>query len=118
MMQDASCCGIILLIGQNGNKFAVLPFSFWGEMNVAIDRFGRVLIPKQIREQLGLNPGTKLRLEPTEEGLSLLPVRKHDLFSDRDGVLVFTGGLAGDSQGAVDEIRTARMRKVAGLRVW
>ena len=32
-------------------------------MTVTIDKFGRVLIPKPLRDQLGLQPGAELSLD-------------------------------------------------------
>jgi AbrB family looped-hinge helix DNA binding protein len=38
-----------------------------------MDRFGRVLIPKKVREQLGLEPGEALALEVQDHRLILSP---------------------------------------------
>ncbi|MEL7161298.1 MAG: AbrB/MazE/SpoVT family DNA-binding domain-containing protein [Bacteroidota bacterium] len=40
-------------------------------MEVTIDKFGRVLIPKKVREQLGLYPGVRLSLRTDEPNCSL-----------------------------------------------
>lgn len=84
-------------------------------MNVVLDKFGRVLIPKRVRDQLGLKPGTELRLETGERAISLIPAEDERLLDDEGGVLVFTGKLTGEAAGAVGQLRNERMRKLAGL---
>ncbi len=32
-------------------------------MDLTLDRFGRVVIPKRVRDRLGLHPGSRLRLD-------------------------------------------------------
>jgi AbrB family looped-hinge helix DNA binding protein len=44
-------------------------------MMVSIDRAGRVVIPKAIREQLGMGPRTRLSLEVVGGGVRLTPQR-------------------------------------------
>lgn len=41
--------------------------------DVTIDRFGRILIPKALRQRHGWNSGLALRLEPDGEGLRVVP---------------------------------------------
>ncbi|MHB8342303.1 MAG: AbrB/MazE/SpoVT family DNA-binding domain-containing protein, partial [Mycobacteriales bacterium] len=43
-------------------------------MQVTIDRFGRVVVPKSYRQRLGLGPGRVLLIEETGAGLLLTPV--------------------------------------------
>jgi AbrB family looped-hinge helix DNA binding protein len=38
---------------------------------VTIDKYGRITIPKKMREALHLTPGTRLQLELFEDGLKL-----------------------------------------------
>jgi AbrB family looped-hinge helix DNA binding protein len=40
-------------------------------MEVTIDKFGRILIPKKIREMLGLKPGTRVELVADTEKRNL-----------------------------------------------
>ena len=44
-------------------------------MMVSIDRAGRIVVPKDLREVLGLNPGAELSIEIVGDGLRLTPVR-------------------------------------------
>jgi AbrB family looped-hinge helix DNA binding protein len=42
---------------------------------VSIDRAGRIVVPKDLREVLGLNPGAELSIEIVGDGLRLTPLR-------------------------------------------
>lgn len=44
-------------------------------MHVTIDRVGRIVIPKQFRDALGLEPDTLLEVIPDGAGLHLEPVQ-------------------------------------------
>lgn len=58
-------------------------------MDLTIDKFGRVVIPKPVREGHGLGPGSKVTL--TEEGRKIVlnPVQEQDQLVEEDGILVF-----------------------------
>jgi AbrB family looped-hinge helix DNA binding protein len=40
---------------------------------VTIDKAGRIVVPKEMRDQLHLAPGTPLRVERSGDGLTLVP---------------------------------------------
>jgi AbrB family looped-hinge helix DNA binding protein len=42
-------------------------------MNVSIDRAGRVVVPKHMRDALGLSPGTPLEVEVVDGHLEISP---------------------------------------------
>ena len=65
-------------------------------METTVDKFGRIVIPRRVRESLGLRPGTKLELELFGDEVVLKPVREEPNVVDKDGVLVFTGSAIGD----------------------
>lgn len=44
---------------------------------VSIDNSGRIVIPKPIREAMGLNPDTPLELVVDGDGLRLTPIRRN-----------------------------------------
>ena len=85
-------------------------------METTIDRFGRVVIPKQMREDLGLRPGAALRLEEDREGILLRPLRDEPPVVDRQGVLVFRGRATADLAQAVQAQRAERMTHLARRR--
>ena len=71
-------------------------------MEATLDKSGRIVIPKQIRDDLGLSPGSVLRVE-------------RETLVVKDGVLIFTGELDEDIEQAVQRDRELRSRKLAGL---
>ena len=81
-------------------------------MEATLDRFGRVVIPKRVREHLGLTPGTVLEVEEGGREIHLRPAHEEPQVADRDGVLVFTGKATGDVLGALRRERKHRLERV------
>jgi len=84
-------------------------------MEATLDKFGRIVIPKQVRDDLGLSPGAVLRVEEAGEGIVLKPVPGQSPLIVEDGVLVFTGEVAGDLERVVQWDREERAKKLADL---
>lgn len=85
---------------------------------VEIDKAGRVVIPKQMRDAMGLHAGTRLRIEQDHEKLRLEPDFPEPHLERRNGVLVLVGSppLPADNVNrSIEEDRERRMRFVAGL---
>ncbi len=59
---------------------------------LVIDKAGRVVIPKPLREELHLEPGDSLEIESTGEQITLRPVRGTGPLSKEHGVWVFHSG--------------------------
>jgi AbrB family looped-hinge helix DNA binding protein len=85
-------------------------------VKTTIDKLGRVVIPKEIREDLGLDPGTTLQIEREADALRLRPLHGESNLEERRGVLVFTGEPQGDLKRAVERDRDARLGHLANLR--
>ena len=83
-------------------------------METTLDRFGRVVIPKRVRDGLGLRPGAVLIIEERGNGLHLMPVPEGDNLREEDGVLVFAGRVEGDLSACVRAEREARLDDVSG----
>ena len=45
-------------------------------METTIDSLGRIVVPKALRDALGLTPGTKVDLSRYGSGLQLIPARR------------------------------------------
>lgn len=60
-------------------------------MTVKIDKAGRIVLPKDVRDRLRLRAGTSLELEERVEGLVLRPVRQRPSMIQKDGVWVHLG---------------------------
>ena len=41
-------------------------------MDATLDRFGRIVIPKKVRDNLDLGPGSQMRIEEIDYGIVLL----------------------------------------------
>lgn len=63
-------------------------------MRLVIDKAGRVVIPKPLREELHLEPGDTLEMETTGEQITLRPVRGTGPLTKEHGVWVFYTGQA------------------------
>src|SRR5580658_9942426 len=59
---------------------------------IQIDKAGRVVLPKPLREQFHLLPGDKLRLSVERNGFRLEPTEAGGELVRKGSVLVFTGG--------------------------
>ena len=77
-----------------------------------VDRFGRVVIPKKIRDDFNLGAGTPVRFEESEQGIVLKPVRGEPNLHCKDGVLVFSGSALGDLSEAIEKHREERARNI------
>ncbi|TVR67289.1 MAG: AbrB/MazE/SpoVT family DNA-binding domain-containing protein [Spirochaetaceae bacterium] len=60
-------------------------------MKVAIDRLGRIVIPKSVRERYHLVPGTDLELDVDVNGFHLKPAHDDPVLIRKEGVLVHHG---------------------------
>jgi len=81
-----------------------------------LDRFGRLLIPKALREAAGLRTGVEVEIVADDEGLRLLPRHRGVLLKEVDGVLIAAGEAAGDLASAVRHDREKRVRRLLGRR--
>jgi len=75
----------------DGSTHSIVP-----EMNarLTIDKAGRVIIPKPLREELHLEPGDSLEMESAGEQITLRPVRGTGPLTKEHGVWVFHAGRA------------------------
>ncbi len=68
---------------------------------VSLDRFGRIVVPKPMRDELGLPAGSELSIEVAGDTVVLTPLADNDRIVARDGLVVFTGDV-------LDQIRSGR----------
>ena len=62
-------------------------------MRIKIDKAGRIVLPKPVRERLHLRAGAELELEHRSEGLSLKPVERGPSMVLEKGIWVHLGQL-------------------------
>ena len=86
-------------------------------MTITVDRAGRIVLPKQIRERLRIQSGCALSLEERAEGILLRPVRRRASLILKSGLLLHRGeAVRGyDWSRMVEDQREERMQDVSGL---
>lgn len=77
-------------------------------MRATIDKAGRLVIPKAMRESLGLVPG-EVEVIPDGAGLHIEPLAD-DFLADEDGMLVIPAGGVTVSDDLVRTLRDADQR--------
>jgi AbrB family looped-hinge helix DNA binding protein len=86
---------------------------------LTIDKAGRIVLPKPVRDELQLSPGDSLEVESSEERVILRPARRHGRVYKKQGVWVMHGG-APLSQEVVDktirDVRREREQSFLGKR--
>jgi AbrB family looped-hinge helix DNA binding protein len=84
---------------------------------VTLDRAGRVVLPKSLRDELHLSPGDTLDLTVQGDEVRLRPRRSSSPLQKKQGVWVFSTGrpMASDETAeALRDIREQRDRRNAG----
>ena len=85
---------------------------------VTLDKAGRVVIPKRLRDALRLTPGDSLTLESNGNEVTLRPVRSGAALRKERGIWVFRGGAkltAAETDRALQESRLERDLELGGL---
>lgn len=85
---------------------------------ITIDRAGRVVIPKLVRDELGLDAGDLLQIDSNGESLTLRPVRTKSPLSKEHGIWVYHGGgklSVTETSNLIRETREKRDRKNLGV---
>jgi AbrB family looped-hinge helix DNA binding protein len=85
-------------------------------MVLKVDRAGRIILPKSVRDRMGLQPDSELVLEETGDGIVLKPRQPEQLWKRENGRLVFCGEPAGkiNWDTIVDDMREERIREIGG----
>ena len=60
-------------------------------MEAVIDQAGRIVLPKPIRDALGLLPGTRVDISPYGAGAQIVRAGRTARLIEEDGVLVAAG---------------------------
>ena len=81
-------------------------------METSLDRFGRIVIPKKIREDFDLKAGTPIRIEESEQAIILTPIHGEPNLHVKDDVLVFSGSPLEDLSGTLAKHREERIKSI------
>lgn len=86
-------------------------------MTLKIDKAGRVILPKPVRDRLGLHAGSELEMQETAEGVTLRPAGQEPSMVKEKGIWVHTGKVppGWDVVQAIKDDREERIRKQSGL---
>jgi AbrB family looped-hinge helix DNA binding protein len=80
-------------------------------MRLIIDKAGRVVIPKPLREELHLEPGDALEMETSGEQITLRPVRGTGPLTKEHGVWVFHAGVPLTASATDEMLRQVRAER-------
>ena len=86
-------------------------------MKLRLDKSGRVVLPKPIRQRLGLRAGTTFEARESPEGLLLRPITQRPSLVERDGFLIHTGqaAVSVDWQRLFHDLEDERLKDILGL---
>ncbi len=84
------------------------------DTRVTIDRAGRVVVPKAVRDELRLQPGDELELRSGPDSITLAPVHNSTTLVKEQGVWVYRSGVPSSQSlpTIIDEDRQNRRRDV------
>ncbi|HET7442802.1 MAG TPA: AbrB/MazE/SpoVT family DNA-binding domain-containing protein [Terriglobales bacterium] len=78
---------------------------------LTIDKAGRVVLPKPVRDELQLAPGDSLELESSDQQIVLRPVRGTLALQKEHGVWVFCAGEPLSASTVKDTLREVRQER-------
>ena len=84
---------------------------------LTLDKAGRIVLPKPVRDEMQLSAGDLLEIESSEERIVLRPARGKGHMKKENGVWVFDSGEALSAemvQRTTRKIRDQRQRKALG----
>jgi AbrB family looped-hinge helix DNA binding protein len=86
---------------------------------LTLDKAGRVVLPKPVRDEMQLRPGDALELENSEDRIVLRPRRGNKGLHREQGIWVFSSGTdmpisAETTDGILQEIRRERELSLLG----
>lgn len=84
------------------------------EREITIDRSGRLVIPKDLRDQHHLRAGAKLRVINDEDCIVLVPSRSEPRLVEKDGLLVVKSRSKAEIPDHRD-LRDERSAKLGGI---
>jgi len=84
-------------------------------IKISLDRAGRLVLPKSLREEMRLSPGDDLLVENEGDRITLRPIRPEGLLKKEYGVWVYQGESSNVAiPKLIDEEREKRLRELAG----
>jgi AbrB family looped-hinge helix DNA binding protein len=82
---------------------------------VCVDRSGRIVLPKPVRDRLRLEPGDDLVIEADENAITLRPIRPKANFVKKRGIWVYQGEPSDESVvDLIERVRDERIKEIIG----
>src|SRR5215831_16043017 len=91
---------------------------YFNGMKTTIDRGGRVVIPKVLRERAGLKPGMEVEVRLMDGNIEIRPAESHGQLVRKEGFLVWEPGpgapaiTVDDVNRAIHEVREEREERI------
>jgi AbrB family looped-hinge helix DNA binding protein len=85
------------------------------DMELVLDRYGRVGFPKALRKDFNLGPGSRLKVREMDREIILCPEEETPTCQQKGPTLVFTGGALGSITDSVSQMRQERDQKTGGM---
>jgi AbrB family looped-hinge helix DNA binding protein len=82
---------------------------------LTIDKAGRIVLPKPVRDELQLSPGDSLEIESSEDRVVLRPVRGGGRIYKKQGVWVMHSGAPLSQEVVEKTIRQVRREREQGF---
>jgi AbrB family looped-hinge helix DNA binding protein len=82
---------------------------------LTLDKAGRVVLPKPVRDEMQLRPGDSLELESTEDRIVLRPRRGGSGLHKKQGIWVFSTGEPISAKATDETLRQMRRERELGL---
>jgi len=91
-----------------------MPYGIVNGMELRIDKAGRIVVPKPIRERLGFKPGTELEAVEQPEGVLLKRVEQRPSMVKVDGLWVHQGSAepGANWERVLEDVREERIESV------
>lgn len=74
-----------------------------------VDKFGRIVIPKEMRADLGISPGTVIVIEGSAEEITIRPLPEQPVIYNKKGILVARSKMTGDIESHIKKLRSERI---------
>jgi len=84
---------------------------------IKIDKAGRIVLPKPVRERFHLREGSELEIEERSDGLTLKPVEQRSSMVQENGIWVHLGKVPRgfDWGNVVESVRDERIKDASGI---
>ena len=83
-------------------------------MQLTLDHFGRMVLPKTLREEFHLRAGSRLEVEGGGNCIILKPIEAEDAVREKEGLLVYAGTAEENLETAVARQRRQRIAALTG----